>query len=76
VPVRPPIDGLDLPGVHMLHTMGDTFTLHHALTGNARSAIIVGGGYIGNTPPWCSAVLRRFRVERRTSLDGSESTAT
>jgi NADPH-dependent 2,4-dienoyl-CoA reductase/sulfur reductase-like enzyme len=50
VPVRPPIDGLDLPGVHMLHTMGDTFTLHHALTGNARSAIIVGGGYIGNTP--------------------------
>jgi NADPH-dependent 2,4-dienoyl-CoA reductase/sulfur reductase-like enzyme len=47
VPVRPPIDGLDLPGVHVLHTMGDTFRLHQALTGNARSAIIVGGGYIG-----------------------------
>jgi NADPH-dependent 2,4-dienoyl-CoA reductase/sulfur reductase-like enzyme/protein-tyrosine-phosphatase len=47
VPVRPPIDGLDLPRVHVLHTMGDTFTLHQALTSGARSAIIVGGGYIG-----------------------------
>ena len=47
VPVRPPIDGLDLPGVHVLHTMGDTFRLHQALTGDTRSAIIVGGGYIG-----------------------------
>jgi NADPH-dependent 2,4-dienoyl-CoA reductase/sulfur reductase-like enzyme len=24
-PVRPPIEGLDLPGVHLLHTMADTF---------------------------------------------------
>jgi NADPH-dependent 2,4-dienoyl-CoA reductase/sulfur reductase-like enzyme len=47
VPVRPPIDGLDLPGVHVLHTMGDTFALHQALTAGARSAVIVGGGYIG-----------------------------
>jgi NADPH-dependent 2,4-dienoyl-CoA reductase/sulfur reductase-like enzyme len=47
VPVRPPIDGLDLEGVHVLHTMGDTFALHHALTAGAGSAVIVGGGYIG-----------------------------
>jgi len=47
VPVRPPIDGLDLPGVQVLHTMGDTFALHQALTTGARSAVIVGGGYIG-----------------------------
>jgi NADPH-dependent 2,4-dienoyl-CoA reductase/sulfur reductase-like enzyme len=47
IPARPPIDGLDLPGVHVLHTMGDTFALHQALTGGARSAVIVGGGYIG-----------------------------
>jgi NADPH-dependent 2,4-dienoyl-CoA reductase/sulfur reductase-like enzyme len=47
VPVRPPIDGLDLPGVHVLHTMADTFALHQALTTGARSAIILGGGYIG-----------------------------
>ena len=47
VPVRPPIDGLELDGVHVLHTMGDTFALHHTLTAGARSAVIVGGGYIG-----------------------------
>jgi NADPH-dependent 2,4-dienoyl-CoA reductase/sulfur reductase-like enzyme len=47
VPVRPPIDGLDLDGVHVLHTMGDTFTLHQALAAGARSAAIIGGGYIG-----------------------------
>jgi NADPH-dependent 2,4-dienoyl-CoA reductase/sulfur reductase-like enzyme len=47
VPVRPPIDGLDLPGVHVLHTMADTFAVHQDLTGDAGSAIIVGGGYIG-----------------------------
>lgn len=47
VPARPPIDGLDLDGVHVLHTMADTFALHQALTANARSAVIVGGGYIG-----------------------------
>jgi NADPH-dependent 2,4-dienoyl-CoA reductase/sulfur reductase-like enzyme len=47
VPARPPIDGLDLPGVHLLHTMGDTFALHQALTSGAGSAVIVGGGYVG-----------------------------
>jgi NADPH-dependent 2,4-dienoyl-CoA reductase/sulfur reductase-like enzyme len=47
VPVRPPIDGLDLDGVHVLHTMGDTFALHHALAVGAGSVVIVGGGYIG-----------------------------
>jgi NADPH-dependent 2,4-dienoyl-CoA reductase/sulfur reductase-like enzyme len=47
VPVRPPIDGLALDGVHVLHTMRDTFTLHQALAAGARSAVIVGGGYIG-----------------------------
>jgi NADPH-dependent 2,4-dienoyl-CoA reductase/sulfur reductase-like enzyme len=33
--------------VYVLHTMGDTFALHHALTAGAGSAVIVGGGYIG-----------------------------
>jgi NAD(P)H-nitrite reductase large subunit len=47
VPVRLPIDGLDLPGVHVLHTMGDTFALHKAVDAGVRSVVIVGGGYIG-----------------------------
>jgi hypothetical protein len=47
VPIRPPIDGLDLPGVDVLHTMGDTFAIHEALTSGAGSAVNVGGGYIG-----------------------------
>jgi NADPH-dependent 2,4-dienoyl-CoA reductase/sulfur reductase-like enzyme len=46
-PVRPPIDGLDLDGVFVLHTMADTFALHHALAAGAASAVVVGGGYIG-----------------------------
>jgi len=52
VPVHPPIDGLrDLgpaDGVHLLHTMGDTFALERSLTDRGpRTALIVGGGYVG-----------------------------
>ena len=52
VPVRPPIAGLDdlgpSDGVHLLHSMADTFALMHTLTGRSpASAVIVGAGYIG-----------------------------
>ena len=52
VPVRPPIDGLDelgpADGVHLLHTMGDTFALTASLERIApRTALIVGAGYVG-----------------------------
>ncbi len=55
VPVRPPIGGLDGPGalgaadgVHLLHSMGDTFAVMRTLQDTAPvSAVIVGGGYIG-----------------------------
>lgn len=45
---HPPIDGLDLPGVYFLRWMGDSFRVHQHLTQqNPKSAIIIGGGYIG-----------------------------
>src|SRR3984957_11625559 len=55
VPVRPPIGGLAGPGalgptdgVHLLHSMGDTFAVMATLEQAApASAVIVGGGYIG-----------------------------
>src|SRR6185437_2510286 len=55
VPVRPPITGLSGPdalgpadGVHLLHSMGDTFAVMRTLDQAApASAIIVGAGYIG-----------------------------
>jgi NADPH-dependent 2,4-dienoyl-CoA reductase/sulfur reductase-like enzyme len=55
VPVRPPITGLTGPGalgpddgVHVLHTMGDTFAVMRTLEQTAAaSAVIVGAGYVG-----------------------------
>jgi NADPH-dependent 2,4-dienoyl-CoA reductase/sulfur reductase-like enzyme len=52
VPVRPPIAGLDAlgeaDGVHLLHTMDETFAIMRTLeeTGTG-SAVIVGAGYVG-----------------------------
>jgi NADPH-dependent 2,4-dienoyl-CoA reductase/sulfur reductase-like enzyme len=55
VPVRPPITGVAGPGalgsddgVHLLHSMGDTFAVMRTLEQAApASAVIVGAGYIG-----------------------------
>jgi NADPH-dependent 2,4-dienoyl-CoA reductase/sulfur reductase-like enzyme len=52
VPVRPPIRGLDSlgpdDGVHLLHTMGDTFAVMRTLTeASPARAVIVGAGYVG-----------------------------
>ncbi len=55
VPVRPPIDGLAGPdalgpadGVHLLHSMGDTFGLQRGLEDRQpATAVIVGAGYVG-----------------------------
>ena len=46
-PVRPPPEGIDLPGVHVLHTMDDSFAVHELLSRQPRSAVIIGAGYIG-----------------------------
>ncbi len=52
VPIRPAISGLDhlgpTDGVHLLHTMGDTFALMRTLQNRQiRRAVIVGAGYVG-----------------------------
>jgi NADPH-dependent 2,4-dienoyl-CoA reductase/sulfur reductase-like enzyme len=48
VPVRPPVQGLDQPGVYQLHSMADSFAVHtHLEKRPPRRAVIVGGGYIG-----------------------------
>lgn len=54
VPLRPRIEGMSGPnslgirdGVHLLHSMGDTFELMSTLEKGAQSVVIVGAGYIG-----------------------------
>src|SRR5215471_2835738 len=55
VPVQPPIGGLAgadalgvAEGVHLLHSMGDTFAVMRTLENTAPArAVIVGAGYIG-----------------------------
>src|SRR6516165_4664211 len=55
LPVVPPIEGLSGDdalgiddGVHLLHSMGDTFAVVRTLEEQApRNAVIVGAGYIG-----------------------------
>jgi NADPH-dependent 2,4-dienoyl-CoA reductase/sulfur reductase-like enzyme len=52
VPARPPIAGLDVlgpaDGVHLLHSMDDTFAIMRTLEQDEPdNAVIVGAGYIG-----------------------------
>ena len=44
--VRPPIPGIDLPGVHQLRTVDNADALRHAAA-TASRAVIVGAGFIG-----------------------------
>jgi NADPH-dependent 2,4-dienoyl-CoA reductase/sulfur reductase-like enzyme len=46
-PLRPSIDGIDLPGVHGLSVLEDGIELRKAVDAGPRRAVIVGGGYIG-----------------------------
>jgi NADPH-dependent 2,4-dienoyl-CoA reductase/sulfur reductase-like enzyme len=46
-PLRPPIDGIDLPGVYGLSVLQDGIELRKAVDAGPRRAVIVGGGYIG-----------------------------
>jgi NADPH-dependent 2,4-dienoyl-CoA reductase/sulfur reductase-like enzyme/rhodanese-related sulfurtransferase len=44
--IRPPLPGIDLPGIHVVRTIPDTRRIREALT-DASRAVVVGGGFIG-----------------------------
>ncbi len=46
-PVRPALPGFDAPGVHGVHTLDEGAALIDTLHQDVRSAVVVGGGYIG-----------------------------
>jgi len=45
-PIKPPIPGVDLPGIYTLRNLDDADKLAEA-TSNAQRAVVVGGGFIG-----------------------------
>jgi len=46
-PLRPPLPGIQLPGVHGLSILQDGIDLRRAVDAGPASAVVVGGGYIG-----------------------------
>jgi NADPH-dependent 2,4-dienoyl-CoA reductase/sulfur reductase-like enzyme/rhodanese-related sulfurtransferase len=46
-PLRPPIPGLDLPGIYTLRNMQDADRLKASVDAGVREAIVVGAGFIG-----------------------------
>lgn len=46
-PVRPPVPGIDLPGVHGVQTLDDGLRVLDSLQGSPQRAVVIGAGYIG-----------------------------
>jgi NADPH-dependent 2,4-dienoyl-CoA reductase/sulfur reductase-like enzyme/rhodanese-related sulfurtransferase len=47
-PIRPPLPGIDLPGIYSLRTIPDSRDIKNwIIQSNAKKAVIVGGGFIG-----------------------------
>jgi NADPH-dependent 2,4-dienoyl-CoA reductase/sulfur reductase-like enzyme/rhodanese-related sulfurtransferase len=44
--IRPPLPGIDLPGIFVLRTIPDSRRIRQAVE-NASRAVVVGGGYVG-----------------------------
>jgi NADPH-dependent 2,4-dienoyl-CoA reductase/sulfur reductase-like enzyme len=47
VPARPPLPGIDAPGVYGVQTLDDGEAVRAAVDAGAARAVVVGGGYIG-----------------------------
>jgi NADPH-dependent 2,4-dienoyl-CoA reductase/sulfur reductase-like enzyme len=45
--VRPPLPGIDLPGVFLLRELADGHAMKRFIAGDPHHAIIIGAGYIG-----------------------------
>jgi NADPH-dependent 2,4-dienoyl-CoA reductase/sulfur reductase-like enzyme len=54
---RPPIEGVDAPGVYGVQTLDDGSAVLAALDRRPRTAVVVGGGYVGIE--MAEALLRR-----------------
>jgi NADPH-dependent 2,4-dienoyl-CoA reductase/sulfur reductase-like enzyme/rhodanese-related sulfurtransferase len=47
-PIRPPLPGIELPGIYSLRTIPDSRQIRNWITqADARQAVIVGGGFVG-----------------------------
>ncbi len=46
-PIRPDLPGVDDPRVHVLRNVEDMDVIKAAVDGGAKSAVVIGGGYIG-----------------------------
>lgn len=47
-PLRPPLPGIDLPGIFTVRSIPDSRAIRERIaTGQARSAVVIGGGFIG-----------------------------
>jgi NADPH-dependent 2,4-dienoyl-CoA reductase/sulfur reductase-like enzyme len=47
VPIRPPIPGIDLPGVHGVQTLDDGLRVLDSMHRGPKCAVVIGAGYIG-----------------------------
>jgi NADPH-dependent 2,4-dienoyl-CoA reductase/sulfur reductase-like enzyme/rhodanese-related sulfurtransferase len=46
-PIRPPLPGLDLPGIHTLRNLQDVDRIKARLDEGVRQAVVIGAGFIG-----------------------------
>ena len=46
-PIKPPIPGIDLPGVFFMRTPNDAIKLRDSIENGIKRAVVIGGGFIG-----------------------------
>ncbi|MCA9247471.1 MAG: FAD-dependent oxidoreductase, partial [Planctomycetales bacterium] len=46
-PIRPPLPGIDLPGIYSLRNLGDADRIKGAIDDGIRRAVVIGAGFIG-----------------------------